>query len=1253
VALVSIAAVAWYDLVKIPAQQRYITGRNLRLLRTKSAQIKSKVDNFGISIDNALHFYPVSDPAKYTEELQRYMRKFAPSVEILSDQESESARANDRERVFVQSDAGRNFLYLTFRHDGRLIVARTDIEQAVAAFLNSGSEFDTLLLAKRDGRVIAQSAPGLGLTELNGLRESVTPVKSLGDEKGPAPPSVFERLRTSTNVENVTVGNAEYQMYVQPIQLSFATNDGEEDGQEEWALCGLVRGDHFRAAGSAISYTYLLWFGLAPLIVVLAIPLLKLHMLSPSERLRRADGVFVAATTFLATALLTFGAIDAYYFRVEVNERTRRELRTVAHDISERFKAEATAIAAQMKDLREPAVWEALGYQSAVTGEPFALGTFAMKSIGPNDHPATIRIDGNDYFCNPDWACRDNVLAHPSLAAAKYPYFDNVLWLDNAGWQRIKWSSGRVTPLLNMRRQPYFQQLALSRIGSRAGGSGIAVAQSRNSGEVLTIFWNALARDDEPRNPHLAGQAMVVTPLSLVNPVLPASVQFAVIDQAGLVLFHSDATRSLRENFFVECEENALLRSAVSGRRSAHLDASYLARSHAMYVMPLELSSFGDPHWSLVIFSDRTVMETVNLETLAASLLLFGIYSGFLAIAWVMLSALCPLLLQKWFWPDPSARRAYFGVVAVNAALVSLFLGRITHFEPAPMLVATALVVSVAFVSTFLLVTRKKVATRQFAEWETAFHLARVSFLFAVAAVPAIACFLVAFNFQMTVVDKQNRAAVAALLAARNGRIKARAARLPMCAPDQNVNAAEHCRAFIASRKAGGDVRRPWDVATSADTEATTSRASRIVVNQLDALLASVHVPYNDTAVAFAAALPPRRDERHDNIGWPEQPWRESPAPARVLQARVTWPAWLIAAGILGVLYALLRLVVRPLYLVNLHGIHAMRAVEVTLDPSSHALLVGPPGAGKSTTLGAQKSIRIFDARMRAFVEQVTIAPPLPVARRRSVFAQFGLLRSQPDREPDLFETTNREIGATNWLDVSQLPAERTVPIGIDHLEHSLDDADDRLKMLRLLESLIYQHKRTVYVAAARDPIAQLRELTERRPDGGEMARWIRVFCLFHQQDIALEPGNGCEQQARAIWASCSTSEQLALRQLADEDLVNPHSEAVVAQLMRRGLVRHDRRLQIVDGPFRRFVMQVMPADEVSRREGAGVSLPWASKAAVGVTVAVGIATALVLTSQQMVDAWIGYMPALAPAVPTMLKFFASVRDPKSAIENA
>src|SRR5262249_46941689 len=156
-------------------------------------------------------------------------------------------------------------------------------------------------------------------------------------------------LRTSTNVENVILGNAEYQLYVQPLQLSLATAEKNAEGQEEWALCGLVRADHFRAAGSAISSTYLLWFGAALATVCLAIPLLKLHILSPNERFRGADGVFVAVTAFAAAALITFCAIDAYYFSVEVNDRVRTALHGVADAIGERFRSETNTISAQME----------------------------------------------------------------------------------------------------------------------------------------------------------------------------------------------------------------------------------------------------------------------------------------------------------------------------------------------------------------------------------------------------------------------------------------------------------------------------------------------------------------------------------------------------------------------------------------------------------------------------------------------------------------------------------------------------------------------------------------------------------------------------------------------------------------------------------------------------------------------------------------------------------------------------------------
>ena len=359
VAIASITAVAWYGLIKIPSQQRYITDRNLRLLKTKAAQIKSKVDNFDVSIDNAIDFYPPRDrdAATYARDLQRYVKRFASGLEILSEHEGGAAALmhswpSDPPRVMVQRDEGRNFLYLGYDHGNKIIVARTDIEKAVAPFLSSGSEFDSLLLVTRNGSVIAQqSAAGLELAHVDGLRTSKPAPTGGADAKGAGAPTLFESLRKSTNVENVILGNAEYQLYVQPLPLSLATGEPGMKGQEEWALCGLVRADHFRAAGSAISYTYLLWFGAALATVCLAIPLLKLHILSPNERLRGTDGVFVALTTFAAAGLITFCAVDAYYFHVEVNDQAKRVVAEVARDIA-RFRDETEAIATQMRICR-------------------------------------------------------------------------------------------------------------------------------------------------------------------------------------------------------------------------------------------------------------------------------------------------------------------------------------------------------------------------------------------------------------------------------------------------------------------------------------------------------------------------------------------------------------------------------------------------------------------------------------------------------------------------------------------------------------------------------------------------------------------------------------------------------------------------------------------------------------------------------------------------------------------------------------
>jgi len=64
----------------------------------------------------------------------------------------------------------------------------------------------------------------------------------------------------------------------------------------------------------------------------------------------------------------------------------------------------------------------------------------------------------------------------------------------------------------------------------------------------------------------------------------------------------------------------------------------------------------------------------------------------------------------------------------------------------------------------------------------------------------------------------------------------------------------------------------------------------------------------------------------------------------------------------------------------------------------------------------------------------------------------------------------------------------------------------------------------------------------------------------------------------------------------------------------------------------------------ISAWEREGVLVPWGTIATTGVTVAFGLAGLLLLTQEQLVDAWIRYVPTLAPSIPTVWRVLASAQ---------
>jgi hypothetical protein len=1372
VAIAAVAALALYDLIWIPAQQRYLNERNLRFLRTMSAQIKAKVDNFDQSIDHAIESQKVADLARANpvveyQEFQDYVKAFAPDLEILGN-DHHSAGADlvrrmpgDPPRVTIQRDEGTNYLYLGYKHylsrsKFVVVVARSNIEEVASAFLSVGTDFDALLLVERTGRVIvAQSPSGLELARVDSLAETARPRPSSATADTT---SYFETLRTSSTIVDVTLGDEAYKLYVQPIQLSLnslpvqpaepAAGTRKSDDRaseytvepEVWALCGLVRADHFRGASAVISYTYVLWFAAALASLIIAIPLLKLHVLAPRERLRGVDGVWVAVTMFLATALLTWAVVDAHYFGSVFRRVTDDQLRDVAEQLRGHLTDEMEQIWLQLDHL--PSLFEELGYPtSAGKARDLPFNGAPLPRARAARETGTIVFSDDHGTCVPSWTCRDSLLARLSpgtIAGMEYPFFSIATWEDLDGWQRVKWTTSPVvTPFINLedtRSARYRDLKAAWRLGARGTASGpvvtngIEVAQSPNTGDILTVFWRGLeaspGRDtgtpgrpdtDADRESHqtvLISQSLSVTaPLAISRPVLPPNVQFAVLDDDGLVMFHAEPARSLKENFFEECEGNAALRAAVKGRLTRTINVYYLGRRHRLHVMPFATGRWsGRRPWSLVVFQDTIVPETMNLETLTLTVAMFAIYAAALAAVWGLAYLFWTDYPVKWFWPDQSRRGAYRGVWSINALLAAVFVAWGSQLSPTQLLVGTSALVVVSFVVTFILVARGK-QTPAGAAWEREFLLARVSLLIVVAAVPAVACFRAAYEFETTLLIKSGQLSLARQLQAREDRTRREAERFKLCGRLEPF-----CGRAAGLTATGG----PWDIYLTpffgTCRVGLDAACARVVADptpldhgRLDTFLAIIHRPYNNVGVELQTAIGDRVTEWY----WSRTDARtlvfaRAQAPPKMgakafaasdLTATRTVPNiwyWSSLIGLTLGLYLMMRSVAHRLFALDLRVRPGFEPGAGSIGLAANVLLLGPPGSGK-TALLIKAGFPVFDVR------KIRAAVPVfaAVSRGRSM-QSTGTLPDAPGQPPG---------APADWVDsfdYSALPD----PIGIDHFEHRLDEPEVRDQMLRFLEELVYRYQRHVWIASVRDPLSDLQdragpETDASGPEGPELDRWTRLFASFRTEYVRVEEvgsfvetvtalakgasptlvgvmtaecsptpqlralgehlaaqcrgktallpedvmfaiGEAADSYYRAVWRACSRNEQLALRQLAEEGVVNPRNQRVLVPLMRNGLIQRQTTFRLMNETFRRFIVGAVSPDTIAEWEREGVPVSWGSIKATLLTVALGLGGMLVLTQEQLLDAWIGYVPTLAAAVstviPSAIRLFGSVQ---------
>jgi hypothetical protein len=401
---------------------------------------------------------------------------------------------------------------------------------------------------------------------------------------------------------------------------------GKSRGDTSVRLCGLRQSTSIATEAWAVPRPIqvvglLLIFG-----TLLAWPAFKLRLIGPRERLELWDIRVLVVTALLGVSLVTFVVLGLVAYK-HVEDRLDGVAIEFASEFAKRFEKELCEV--------------------AEATETFSGGLTGRK----------LRVDCDHLgFQSPRITDVATASATGSVRAA--------CWAKPAG------GFESVRPPKTVRDRRYFRDVGNDNLwrltcGGREHRIAVESVRTRTGGHQSIA--GAQRVGDRTR-----GIAVVAArPGSIIGPAVPPGLGFAVIDGDGRVMLHSDRSRNLEENLFVECDSPDVFQGAISAHRAAWLDATYYGRPHRMLVFPL-----GEIPWTLVVFRDRReqaeMLELITMRWLVVSTLYFGaILAGF-----VVLAILRPHYRGEWLWPDPGRATACgWASAALAALLVAAALG--------------------------------------------------------------------------------------------------------------------------------------------------------------------------------------------------------------------------------------------------------------------------------------------------------------------------------------------------------------------------------------------------------------------------------------------------------------------------------------------------------------------------------------------------------------------------------------------------
>ncbi|HEV3077253.1 MAG TPA: hypothetical protein VHB47_22715 [Thermoanaerobaculia bacterium] len=710
VALAGLIAVGSYHFFYAKKNYAYLIDRDRRVLATRATQIRQAIDSERQLLP-ALYELGAPVPAGLAEGLRKLREQH--EVKIGDAQACADAAPGHRDGgggghrqvppgtpapVFLGLEPAPDGYHFGFRY--RNVCASVRLEELLDPLLASRKAFDAILLADAADGTVFYQRPGINVSHLQALLPASTGsatggTKAASESGGEGAAADLRSLRGGGGELEVELRGRKFKLFVQPLTLPTAAPEagrarpsggpqaakaetaaagGREGDAQELLLCGLVPADDLLYGSIELSPEIL---GAAVALLLLSLlswPLLKLRLLGEHRRLRLADVVMVAACSLLGVSWLTLSLLGLRQHRL-LERLADEQLEDFASGMARNLESEIRSAYAQLEILENAAA----GSVATAAAKPSAAKPTAAR-------PAAARPDAQDL--------QGDLLARRPPLLTAYPFAESFMLIRADGSIALRWTTDKV-PLVprHVSSRQYFRRVLhrdlwrLPPPGPRrsAGGSGCDAGAPAGSppgadlGEPFTVESLASSisgyRQAVLSKPAAAGPdsrikvaALSMPMLSVIRPVTPPDLEFAVIDDGGAVLFHSDPDRNNVENLFAETDQDLHLRSAVAARHRATLGVRYWGNDYRAAAEPVR-----GPPWTIVALRPMGALEAANVEAIVTALVFLLIYAGGFGAALVAIALLRPSYRPEWLWPSPRRSNDYLRLLLLYLLLSVVF----------------------------------------------------------------------------------------------------------------------------------------------------------------------------------------------------------------------------------------------------------------------------------------------------------------------------------------------------------------------------------------------------------------------------------------------------------------------------------------------------------------------------------------------------------------------------------------------------